>query len=263
MLRFIDTHAHLTDEKLSNTNEVQRRWKENHITDVFTVSYDKKSMIECVNLANINTNVYAIIGIHPDDVKDYTEETIALMKEYAKNDKVIAIGEIGLDYHMIDSNDTQAKERQKEVFISQIKLADKLNLPIMIHLRDACKDLCDILFDNRKYLNNGVIVHCFSESIETYNLLKKLNVTIGVGGVVTFKNGKKLQEVVKEADLTDIILETDCPYLSPEPYRGTTNEPKNILYIAEKICEIKGITLEELSSATYSNIKKLFPKYKG
>jgi len=263
MLKFIDTHAHLTDARLLDTKAVQQRWEENHISDVFTVSYDKKSMIESVELARNNPNIYAIIGIHPDDYKDYTNQTAKLIEELAKDDKVVAIGEIGLDYHMIDSNDIETKNKQKEVFVSQIKLADKLGLPIMIHLRSACKDLVDILFENRKYLNNAVIIHCYSESVETYNLLKKLNVTIGIGGVVTFKNGRNLQEVVKEANLSDIILETDCPYLSPEPYRGTTNEPKNILYIAEKICEIKNISLEELSEQTCNTVKKIFPKYKG
>jgi len=176
---------------------------------------------------------------------------------------VLAIGEIGLDYHYIDSNDEISKAKQKEVFVSQIKLADKLNLPIVIHLRDACQDMLKILKENKQYINHGGIIHCFSESVESFREFKKLGFAISVGGVVTFKNGKKLQEVIREAELTDILLETDCPYLTPEPYRGQVNEPKNVYYIAEKICELKNISMEELSVATNKNIKRIFKKFRG
>ncbi len=262
MLSFIDTHSHITDPRY-NLEEIEKHWKENNISNVFAVSYDKKSIIDVTNVAFNNNNIYAIIGVHPDDCDDYNNETEELIKSLAKNKKVLAIGEIGLDYHEIDANDFEKKNKQKEVFISQIKLADELGLPIMIHLRDACKDMLDILHDYSHYLNNGGIIHCFGESVETYDAVKKLGFVIGVGGVVTFKNGKRLQQVVEHADVRDIILETDCPYLTPEPFRGQINEPKNILYIAQKVCEIKGLTMSELSEITNKNVERVFPRFGG
>ena len=263
MLKFIDTHAHLTDEKLSNLIDTRKHWEEKNISNVFAVAYNLQSSIDSVRLANENNDIYAIVGIHPDELQDNTTESLEILKELANHQKVLAIGEIGLDYHYIESNDNETKLKQKELFVAQIKLANDLNLPIMIHVRDAIGDLIQTLQENKQYINNGGVVHCFSESLESYKILKNLGFSIGVGGVVTFKNGKKLQEVVKNCDLKDIILETDCPYLAPEPYRGTTNEPKYVSLIAEKICEIRNISMQELSDTTSENIKRIFPKFKG
>lgn len=263
MLKFIDTHAHLTDEKLRNLIDTRKHWEEKNISNVFAVAYNLQSSIDSVKLADKNNDIYAIIGIHPDELQDYTTESLETLKKLATHPKVLAIGEIGLDYHYIDSNDQETKKQQKELFVAQIKLAYDLNLPIMIHVRDAIGDLIQTLQENKPYINNGGVIHCFSESIESYKILKNLGFSIGIGGVVTFKNGKKLQEVVKNCDLKDIILETDCPYLAPEPHRGTINEPKYVSLIAEKICEIRNISMQELSDITNENIKRIFPKFKG
>lgn len=263
MLSFIDTHTHLLDEKMPDIDMLREHWKCNHISNVFVVSFDKKSIYDYNKLAIDNKDIYCILGVHPEEVKDYTPDLEKELLEICQGEKVLAIGEIGLDYHYIDSSDEASKAKQKEVFVSQIILADKLNLPIVIHLRDACQDMLNILKENKHYLNNGGVIHCFSESVESFREFKKLGFAISVGGVVTFKNGKKLQEVIKEAELTDILLETDCPYLTPEPYRGQVNEPKNVYYIAEKICELKNISMEELSDATNKNIKRIFKKFRG
>ncbi len=257
----IDSHAHLTDEFFNNISILQQHWEYNGISNVFAVGYNLETSIQSVEIANKYSHIYAIIGIHPDDIADYNQETEARLAELATNPKVIGIGEIGLDYHRISSEDVATKLKQQEVLISQIKLADKLNLPIMIHLRDACKDMIDILNANRQYLNHGGVIHCFSESVDSFKIFKKLGFAIGVGGVITFKNSKKLNEVVQAAELSDIVLETDCPFMAPEPIRGTTNEPKNIKIIAEKVCEIKGVELETLASVTHNNLRRIFPKF--
>ena len=263
MLNFIDTHAHLLDDKMPDITTAKKHWECNNISNVFVVSFDKKSIDSYFKLAKEHKNLYCILGVHPEEINCYNQKLEEHITELAKDDKVLAIGEIGLDYHYISADDIDIKQKQKEVFISQIKLANKLKLPIVIHLRDACKDMLDILEENKQFLNNGGVIHCFSESVESFRAFKKLGFKISVGGVVTFKNSKKLQEVIKEAELSDILLETDCPYLTPEPFRGQINEPKNIYLIAEKICELKNITMEKLSIETNNNIKNLFKKFKG
>ena len=261
MLEFIDTHAHLTDDKFTNIIETKKHWEENNISNVFAVAYNLETSERSVEIANSYDTVYAIIGIHPDELQDYTDSCLNRLRELATDPKVLAIGEIGLDYHFIDKDDIESRSKQKELFVAQIKLADELHLPIMIHVRDAIGDLITTLQENKQYINNGGVVHCFSESVESYEILSKLGLSIGVGGVVTFKNGKKLQEVVKNCKLEDIILETDCPYLAPDPYRGTVNSPANIPLIAEKVCELRDITMAELSEITYNNICRIFPKF--
>ncbi len=262
MLTFIDTHSHITDTRY-NIDEIRKHWEDNNISNVFAVSAEIEDLERVIDIAHQIDSVYAIIGLHPDDAHRYNEDVARRIEEIAKDDKVIAIGEIGLDYHYIDSNDTVAKQQQKEMFISQILIADRLALPIMIHERDACKDMLDIIEEYKAHITHGMILHCYSESYETYQIFKKYGCAIGVGGVVTFKNGKKLQDVVTKCDINDIILETDCPYLTPEPHRGETNEPKNIIYIAEQICDLRGISMQQLSDITNANIRRLFPKFRG
>lgn len=253
----IDTHAHLTDEKYKdNLNDIIAKFEENRLEKVFTVAYNKQTIIDCVNLAEKHDNIYAIIGIHPDEVNDYDEETIALLEKYSSNPKVIGIGEIGLDYHY----ENYDKEHQKEVFIAQIKLAHKLGLPIAIHNRDSIGDCMEILKNHREYLTHGGVVHCYSESVEIYKEIKKLGLKISFGGILTFKNSVTAPQVCQIADLGDIIIETDCPYLTPHPYRGQVNEPKYVSLVAQKIAEIKGISYDKVVDITKENALNLFKK---
>ena len=253
----IDTHAHLTDEKYKDfLEELIKDLPTHNVGKVFTVAYSKESMIESVALARKYPNIYAIIGIHPDEIADYTEDTIALMKEYASDPKVIAIGEIGLDYHYENHDKTE----QKRVFIAQMELAHSLKLPIAIHNRDSIGDMLEILKENKHLLTNGGVLHCYSESPEIYKEIKKLGLKIAFGGTLTFKNSVSAPKTCEIADMEDIIIETDCPYLAPHPLRGTLNEPKNTNLVAEKIALIKGISYDKVVEITTQNALNLFPK---
>lgn len=266
MLSLIDTHAHLTDDKYRGSlDDVIKDAQKEGVEDIFTVAYNKQTITQCVDLCDKYENVYAIIGVHPDDISDYTPETERLIECYANHKKVLAIGEIGLDYHNITDPDVElVKKHQKNVFIAQLILANKLGLPVEIHTRDAIADTIDVLEKNKDLLKNGGVVHCFSEGVEEFKKIKDCGLIISVGGVLTFKNGKKLQEVVKYADLNDIIIETDCPYLTPEPYRGKQiNQPKFVKLVAEKIAELKGVSLEDVVIANDCNVRRIFKKFEG
>lgn len=253
----IDTHAHLTDNQYDNDREALiASLPLDNVDKAFTVAYDRNTIESSVKLAEEHDNIYAIIGIHPSDVADYTEETIARIKELSSHPKVIAIGEIGLDYHYQGID----KEEQKRVFISQLELAHEVGLPVCIHNRDSIGDCLEILKNNKELLSNGGVVHCFSESVEIYREIKKLGLKIAFGGTLTFKNSVTAPEVCKIADMEDIVLETDCPYLAPHPYRGTRNEPKLTSVVATKIGEIKGISYDKVVEITHNNALKLFPK---
>lgn len=253
----IDTHAHLTDSKYDGIQDsLISQLKENNVEKVFCIAYDKQSIEDVYELCNKYPNIYGIIGVHPEELDDYNEETIELIKKYANSPKIIGIGEIGLDYHYTTEN----KDKQKEIFISQLKLAHSLKLPISIHNRDSIGDMLKILQENKKYLEYGGIFHCFSESVETFQIVKKLGLKIAFGGTLTFKNSKVAPEVCKVADLEDIVLETDCPYLAPTPHRGELNEPKYTSLVAQKIAEIKGVSYDKVLEVTTNNALKIFPK---
>lgn len=252
----IDTHAHLTDEHYEGKFQaIIDGFDENGLDLVFTVGTSMQTSKEAVDLANNNEKVYAIIGVHPDDVDTYKMEELEALAN--SSDKVIGIGEIGLDYHYRDDN----KVEQKEVFISQLKLANKLNLPVVIHSRDATGDTVEILKLNKHLLNNGGIWHCFNESLETFKEIKKLGFIVSLGGVTTFKNAKNSTNLIQNMELDDFVLETDCPYLTPEPFRGKCiNEPKFVKYTAQHIADVKEISLQEVLDATNNNVYKLFKK---
>ena len=256
----IDTHAHLTDKKFENLKEqIIENMPKDRLEKVFCVAYDLDSIKQVFALSQEHENIYAIIGIHPEEVDDLTEDTINLIKELSSNPKVIAIGEIGLDYHYPNYD----KDKQKEVFITQLKLAHQLQLPISIHNRDSIKDMLEILKEHKEYLQYGGVMHCFSESVEIYKEIKKLGLKIAFGGTLTFKNSVTAPEVCKIADLEDIMLETDCPYLTPEPYRGKCiNEPKFVSSVAEKIALIKDISYDKVVEITTQNALNLFKKVK-
>lgn len=253
----IDTHAHLTDEKFNNCRqEVINNLSNNNVEKVFCVAYNKQTIREVVELAEKHNNIYAIIGIHPEEVDDFDSESIALIKQHASNPKVIAIGEIGLDYHY----DNYDRYKQKDVFVNQLKLAYELKLPVCIHNRDSIGDCLEILKENKQYLIHGGVVHCFSESVEIYKEIKKLGLKISLGGILTFKNSVVAPQVCKIADIEDILLETDCPYLAPHPYRGQLNEPKYTSLVAQKIAEIKDISYDTVVDITTKNALELFKK---
>ena len=245
----IDSHCHLNKEDYENVEEIIKNMGNN----IMIVSgADHKSNQEVINLCDIYPNIYGVIGIHPTEITSNYEEHLKFIEEHINDKHIVGIGEIGLDYHY-DCD----KDIQKLVFEKQIKLALKYKKPIVIHTRDAIQDTYDILKYENAYKVN-VTIHCFSESLEMANMFIKCGAKIGIGGVLTFKNAKKIREVVENISINHILLETDSPYLTPEPFRGEKNEPKNVLLVAEKISEIKNISLDEVIDITTRNTKAQF-----
>lgn len=239
----IDTHCHVYKEYYDDIESIIKKMGNNIIIINGTNDENNKEILE---LCKKYDNVYGTLGIHPETVDDYTEESFKFIEDHINDDKIVAVGEIGLDYHYTTEN----KDKQKEIFIKQLDLALKYNKPVVIHIRDAMADTIDII-KNYKQLKKDI--HCYSGSLESAKELIKMNCRLGIGGVITFKNSKKLQEVVENIDIEYLMLETDSPYLSPEPFRGKTNEPSNVIYVAKKIAEIKDIELEKVLSITTSN----------
>lgn len=240
----IDTHCHLSKEDYNNIDEVVKNMGNN----IMIISgVDDDSNYEVLEYVSKYPNVYGMIGIHPGNIDTITKNTFIFIESALKNPKIVGIGEIGLDYYYSDIN----KEKQKEIFIKQIKLAKQYNKPIIIHSRDSYSDTYQILKEYTD-LSMKIVMHCYSYSLESARELLKLGVKFGIGGVLTFKNGKKLREVVTELDIEHFILETDSPYLTPEPYRGSKNEPKNVIYVAEKMAQIKEISLDDVMKITTS-----------
>lgn len=247
---FIDTHCHLSKEYYENIEEIINKARNNNVNTLIISGCDKKGIIEGLELINKYPNIYMTIGFHPSEVDTTTDEDLIWLEELIKsNEKIIGVGEIGLDYYWVKDN----KEEQRTLFKKQLDIATKLNLPIVIHSREATQETYDIL---KEYNLNGII-HCYSGSIEMAKEYIKLGYKIGIGGVVTFKN-TNLVEVVKAISINDITLETDSPYLAPTPYRGKQNSPEYIPIIANKIAEIKNMTLEEIGKETTSNTMTLF-----
>ncbi len=245
----IDTHCHLDIEDYENLEEIIH-----HMDGHMIVSgVDRKSNEHVVKLCEKYEKIYGMIGFHPEFANQFTEEEKQLLESQLNHKKIVAVGEIGLDYHY----GKEDMDVQKRVFIEQILLAQKYNKPVVIHSRDAIADTYDIL---EKYHIEKIpsVMHCYSSSAEMAEKFLKLNMKFGIGGVVTFKNSEKLKEVVRKMPLESLLLETDSPYLTPEPFRGTKNEPANVKYVAEKIAELKQITVEEVKKQTTENACKLF-----
>lgn len=256
-----ETHAHYDDEKFDEDRVelLSHLLRENNVGTIVNVGANLKGSANSVELADKYTDVYAAVGVHPEDVAELNEEGISWLKSQAANPKVVAIGEIGLDYYWVKDKDEQALQRFW--FTRQLDLAKEVELPVIIHSRDACDDT---LYTIKEYNEQGVsgIIHCFSYSKEIAREYVKMGWYIGVGGVVTFKNGKKLVETVEHIPLENIVLETDSPYLAPEPYRGTRNDSSYIKYVAEKIAQIKNISVEEVEEVTYQNALNIYKKSK-
>lgn len=247
---FIDTHMHIGDDfgvqpdlYVKNASDAQ--------VEVLVASFcEKDDIMLSTKFVEKYKNLYACIGYHPEVSNKIVEKDYKLLEEMVKNNpKIVAIGEIGLDYHWDKDN----KDKQREVFCKQLEIAEKLKLPVVIHSRDSINETYEIL---KKYKVSGVI-HCFSGSVEMAKKFISIGFLLGIGGVVTFKNSK-LFEVIEKLELTNIVLETDSPYLTPEPNRGKTNESSNIPYIAQKIAEVKHIPLEDVAKITTENAIRTF-----
>lgn len=250
----IDTHAHLNAEQYNDdVEEVMKRAKENGVEKIVVVGFDRPTIEKAMALTEANEFIYACIGWHPVDAIDMTDEDLAWIEELSTHPKVVALGEMGLDYHW----DKSPKEIQKEVFRKQIRLAKKVKLPIVIHNREATSDIVDILKEEDASEVGG-IMHCFSGSVETARECVNMNFFISLGGPVTFKNAKKPKEVAAEIPLEWLLVETDCPYLTPHPHRGKRNEPGYVKLVAEEIANIKGVSFDEVARVTTENAKKLF-----
>lgn len=247
---YIDTHCHLSKKYYNDIDKVIEDNQIALIDKIIISGCEKDELEETMKIINNYNIVYATIGYHPDQADIITEKDIKKLENIVgSSKKVIGIGEIGLDYHYDDIN----KDKQKQIFEMQLKIAEKLSLPVVIHSRDATFDTIEIL---KKYKVKGII-HCFSGSLETANIYIGMGYKLGIGGVLTFKNSK-LGEVVKEVSLNSIVLETDSPYLTPDPYRGKTNSSKYIPLIAEKLSQIKDVTINEVAKITTKNCYDLF-----
>lgn len=246
----IDTHCHLGYNDYEDREQVIKNMKSNIMIASGVSSETNKEVIKLVNMYH---NIYGTIGIHPEYASNYNEEDISFIEKSLNNSKIVGIGEIGLDYHYSKEN----KEEQKKLFIRLIRLAKKYNKTVVVHSRDAIEETYDIL--KREYTSGmKIVMHCYSSSVEMAKKLIDLGVMLGIGGVVTFTNGRVLAEVVEKIDIKHLILETDSPYLAPTPYRGMVNEPRNVMLVAQKIAEIKGISIEEVIQATTSNAMHQF-----
>lgn len=256
--KIIDSHIHFDDEQFENDRDILLdSFKNNNIEKIVNISHSFDTIISGIKLADAHENIFSAIGIHPDNCNDYNEKTRQLILNNITNDKVVAIGEIGLDYY----HDTSNKDIQFDCFIDQLKIAAEYNMPVVIHSRDAAQDTMNILKKYFKSENKGVI-HCYSYSTPQALEYIDMGFYIGIGGVVTFKNATKLKEVVKNIPLDSIVLETDAPYLAPTPHRGKRNSSLYIPLIAEEIADIKGIEYEEVINQAYLNTLNLYKRIK-
>ncbi|MCA1037774.1 TatD family hydrolase [Bacillus infantis] len=249
-----DTHVHLNAEQFEeDLEEVIGRAQAEGVSHMVVVGFDRPTITKAMELAEAYDFIFACVGWHPVDAIDMTDEDLAWIEELAAHPKVVAIGEMGLDYHW----DKSPKDVQKDVFRRQIRLAKKVKLPIVIHNRDATADVVEILREEGAGEVGG-IMHCYSGSVEVAKECLDMNFYISLGGPVTFKNAKKPKEVAEEIPLEKLLIETDCPYLAPHPYRGKRNEPAYVKLVAEQIAELKGLAFEEVAEATAENAKRLF-----
>lgn len=251
---FIDTHVHLNaDQYEDDVEEVIERALEAGVSKMVVVGFDHKTIHKAMELVERYEFIYAVVGWHPVDAVDCTEEDLAWIESLAAHPKVVGIGEMGLDYYW----DKSPKEVQQEVFRKQIRLAKKVKLPIIIHNREATADVVRIL-EEEDAKEVGGIMHCFSGSVEIARQCIDMNFLISLGGPVTFKNAKQPKKVAEEISLEKLLIETDAPYLTPHPYRGKRNEPSYVPLVAQEIANLKEISIEEVATMTTQNALKLF-----
>ena len=251
-MELFDSHAHLMDAKFEGEVEnIIKNAIRNDVKYITNIGYNFETSKQAMEEALSHGNIYATVGMHPE----YCNEdniNLEFIYDMAKSNKVVAVGEIGLDYHYDGTN----KENQKKHFIAQIKMANELKLPVVIHSRDADMDMLEILRNNK--IEYGFVMHCFSSSYEVMKEVVKLNGYVSLAGTVTFKNARNLLEVAQNVPLDRLMIETDAPYLSPEPKRGTRNEPANVKYTAQKVADIRQMSLESLSSIVTENAKRFY-----
>lgn len=245
---FCDTHCHLFQEYYEDIDVVINLAKEHGVNRMIVAGCDGKSNEEVMSLLD-RTEIYGALGIHPEEVENYQEKDLAFIEKNIAHEKIVVIGEIGLDYHYGKEN----KEAQIKLFETQLAMAEKYHMPVVIHSREATLDTITSL---KKYKVKGVI-HSFSGSLETAKIYMEMGFLLGVNGVITFKNCN-LKDVIKEIDLHNIVLETDSPYLTPVPFRGKRNDPSKVSNIADFLCELKNVSRESLAKITNKNIKRIF-----
>lgn len=250
---FIDTHAHILNKYYDNIDEILNKIKSSGVNKVINAGCSLEESQEVLKLTRESDMLYCAVGIHPENVGTYKNTDLGVLEKMLKEDKVLAIGEIGLDYHYTKDN----KEKQIELFEAQLKMAEKYNMPVVVHSRDATLDTINCL---KKYKVRGII-HSFSGSLEIARIYEKMGFLFGVNGVITFKNCN-LKEVYKQIDINKIVLETDSPYLTPVPYRGQKNDSSHIIDIAGFVSNLYGISKEQLAKITNANVSKVFDKLK-
>ena len=247
----VDTHCHIFREYYDDIEEVVMRARDAGVTMLVVNGIDRRTNEEVLELVKKYDIVYGALGFQPEVAEGINDDDFSFIEKHINDDKIVAVGEIGLDYHYdVD------KEKQKEVFKRQLEIAKKYNKPVIVHSRECIQDTYDIL----KVSSVKGIMHCYSGSVEMAREFCKIGFYLGIGGIVTFKNAVKLVDVIKDVGLEYIVLETDSPYLSPEPYRGKRNEPINVGVILQKICALKGLDYKDASEITTGNVLRLFDK---
>lgn len=247
-----DTHAHLDDKSFDkDRDELIEEIRGSGVTNIMDIGADIESSKKALSIAKKYDFIYAAVGVHPSDVSGMTDADLDVIRELAKDEKVKAIGEIGLDYHYDDAD----REAQKKWFVKQLELADELGLPVVIHDRDSKGDCINILRDMKV---KNAVMHCFSGSAETARQLVKMGLMISFTGVLTFKNARRAVEACREIPLERLMIETDCPYMAPEPHRGERNHSGYVRFVAEKMAAVKGVSYDEICRITYENGRRFF-----
>lgn len=251
----IDTHVHLNaDQYEGEVDDVITHAKENGVEKFVVIGFDRKTIQRTMDLIEEYDEVYGVIGWHPVDAIDCTDEDLEWIESLASHEKIVAIGEIGLDYHW----DKSPKDVQEAVFIKQIELAKRVNLPIVIHNRDAEEDAIRILEENDAKTVGGIMHSFHNGTDEQIDRVLDMGFYVSLAGVITFKNAKRPKEVAQYVPLNRLVVETDAPYLTPHPYRGKRNEPKLVRLVAEELAELRGISIEEVEKATTENAKRIY-----
>lgn len=252
----IDSHAHITEESLrAEAPRIVAEMKEDGLCGIIEVGCDYETSHDALAIAESNDGVFALVGTHPEFAAAYGDRESDFYLKASSHHKVVGIGEIGLDYYY----ETPEREIQKRAFVAQLELADAAKLPVSLHIRDAYGDLMTILKDNRRYLNHGMLMHCYCGSKEFVRELAQFDSYFAFGGVVTFKNAKK-DDILRAVPRDRLIVETDCPYMTPVPFRGKRNEPKYVVNTARYIASVLGMEYGEFEAMTVENTMRLFPK---